>query len=86
MEMAEQAALGQLRLLGERADGQSAQAHSSRHLNRLVEHRESGLLTLAHQHRKARPYGKCKPGLVDWLRRSKGGSSRTDADPGRGWV
>ena len=51
MEMAEQTALGQLRLLGERADGQSAQAHSTRHLNRLVEHGESGLLTLAHRHR-----------------------------------
>src|SRR6188472_2991298 len=59
--MAEQATLGQLRLLGERADSQSAQAHSTRHLNCFVEYRESGLLTLAHRLRKARPYGKCKP-------------------------
>jgi hypothetical protein len=59
--MAEQPTLGQLRLLGERADSQSAQAHSTRHLNCFVEYRESGLLTLAHGLRKARPYEKCKP-------------------------
>ena len=59
-EVSEQAALGQLGLLGERADRQSAEPDPARHLHGPVEHRGFGLVTLSHAPRKARPYGNGK--------------------------
>ena len=49
-EMGEQAALGQLRLLGQRADREPAQPDPPRHVDRLVEHREPSVVALTHAH------------------------------------